>query len=176
MQIYPIAESLERLMESFIDPDTGELTATEEEMQAAIEQMQMDFDEKIIELRNEYINLTAEAEAIKNERAKLEIRQKRAEDAADRLKRWLAYLLKGEKFNLGACKISYRKSEEVVFEKDENGKEKTEQFVLWADKNFPSLLSYQKPKPNKTEIKKALDAGQKVDFAKIQSRQNIQVK
>ena len=62
MQIYPIAESLERLMESFIDPDTGELTATEEEMQAAIEQMQMDFDEKIIELRNEYINLTAEAE------------------------------------------------------------------------------------------------------------------
>lgn len=176
MQIYPIAESLERLMESFIDPDTGELTATEEEMQAAIEQMQMNFDEKIVDLRNEYINKLAEAEAIKEEKMRLATRQKRAEESAERLKRWLAWLLKGEKFDNGVCKISYRRSEEVVFEKDENGKEKTEQFVLWADKNFPSLLSYKKPEPNKTEIKKAIKAGLEVDFATVQAKNNIQVK
>ena len=48
MQIYPIAESLERLMESFIDPDTGELTATEEEMQAAM--YKRDIARKILKL------------------------------------------------------------------------------------------------------------------------------
>ena len=40
--IYPIAEQLEQLMESFVDPETGELIASEEEMQTAIEQLQID--------------------------------------------------------------------------------------------------------------------------------------
>ena len=112
--IYPIAEQLEQLMESFVDPETGELIASEEEMQTAIEQLQLDFDAKIVDLRNEYINRISEAEAIKAERAKLMIRQKRAEESAERLKRWLAWLLKGEKFKEGACTISYRASEEVA--------------------------------------------------------------
>ena len=71
--IYPIAEQLEQLMESFTDPETGELIASEEEMQTAIEQLQIDFDAKIVDLRNEYINRISEAEAIKAERAKLMI-------------------------------------------------------------------------------------------------------
>lgn len=169
MKIYPINEQLEMLMESFIDPETGEVTASEEEMQTAIEQMQMDFDSKIVELRNEYINLNAEAEAIKAEKMKLAVRQKRAEESADRLKRWLAYLLKGQKFQKDACKISYRESSEVVFDDPEK-------FVLWADKNFPSLLNYKQPEPSKTEIKKAINAGLTVDYASIAKKQNIQVK
>lgn len=171
MKIYPVNEQLEMLMESFIDPDTGEITVTEEEMQAAIEQMQMDFEDKIVELRNEYINLSAEAKAIKAEKEKLAIRQKRAEDAAERLKRWLAYLLKGEKFQKDACTISYRRSEEVKYDNDD-----PEKFVLWADKNFPSLLNYKQPEPSRTEIKKAIKAGLQVDFAHIESKNNIQIK
>lgn len=169
--IYPISETLEQLMLSFVDPETGELTATEEEMQSAIEQAKIDFDEKIVELRNEYINLTYEAEDLKKEKMKLEKRQKRAEDQADRLKRWIAYLLKGEKFQKDAVKISYRSSEEVRYKEDD-----PEKFVLWADKNFPSLLSYKQPVPNKTEIKKAIKAGMEVDFAYIEKKNNIQVR
>ena len=81
--IYPIAEQLEQLMESFVDPETGELIASEEEMQTAIEQLQIGFDAKIVDLRNEYINRISEAEAIKAERAKLMIRQKSAEESAN---------------------------------------------------------------------------------------------
>ena len=170
MNIYPISEQIERLMESFIDPETGEITATEEEMQTAIEQAQLDFDAKIADLRNAYINLTAEAEAIQAEKLKLAVRQKRAEESAARLKRWLAYLLHGEKYQKDAVKISYRASEEVKFEDDDPQK-----FVLWADKNFPSLLKYKAPEPSKSEIKKAIKAGLKVDFARIEKKSNIQI-
>lgn len=158
-------------MESFTDPETGEIIASEEEMNAAIEQIEMDFDDKIVELRNAYINLTAEAEAIKAEKMRLEKRQKQAEKSAERMKRWIAWLLKGEKFQKDAVKIGYRKSEEVKFDNDD-----PEKFVLWADKNFPSLLSYKKPIPSKDEIKKAIKAGLKVDFASVEPKYNIQIK
>lgn len=171
MVIYPINEQLERLMGSFIDPETGELLATEEEMRESIEQLQMDFDEKIVELRNEYINLTAEAEALKREKTKLTERQKRAENQAERLKRWLAWLLKGEKFQNGVARISYRRSEEVTFENDDPAA-----FIEWADEYFPSLLTYKQPEPSKTEIKKAIKAGMEVDFARLETKNNIQIK
>ena len=169
--IYPIAEQLEQLMESFTDPETGELIASEEEMQTAIEQLQIDFDAKIVDLRNENINRISEAEAIKAERAKLMIRQKRAEESAERLKRWLAWLLKGEKFQKDACKISYRASEEVVYD-DGNA----DQFIEWAEKNAPELLTYKKPEPKKMDIKKAIKAGKVIEFAHIQSKNNVQIK
>ena len=169
--VYPINEAIERLMESFIDEETGEITATEDEMNEAIEKLQMEFDDKIVELRNQYINLTAEAEAIKAEKMKLEKRQKQAEKSADRMKRWIAYLLKGEKFQKDAVRISYRKSDEVKFDNDD-----PEKFVLWADKNFPSLLKYAAPVPKKDDIKKAIKAGMEVDFAYIESKSNILVK
>jgi len=169
--IYPIAEQLEQLMESFTDPETGELIASEEEMQTAIEQLQLDFDAKIVDLRNEYINRISEAEAIKAERAKLMIRQKRAEESAERMKRWLAWLLKGEKFQKDACTISYRASEEVVFDDDNS-----DQFIEWAEENAPELLTYKKPEPKKMDIKKAIKAGKVVEFAHIQSKNNVQIK
>lgn len=182
--IYPINEALERLMESFVDEETGEIKQywidpetgetyelTDEIMNYLIEQLHMDFDQKIVELRNQYINLTAEAEAIKAEKMKLGDRQKKAEERAERTKRWIAYLLKGEKFQKDACTISYRKSDEVKFANDD-----PEKFVLWADKNFPSLLRYNEPEPNKTEIKKAIKAGLEVDYAHIESKKNIIVK
>lgn len=184
MIIYPIAEQLERLMESIIDPETGELvevwidpstgesyTLNEETLQTIIETMQMDFEEKIVNIRNEYINLTAEAEALKAEKAKLAKRQKRAEDSAERMKRWLAYLLKGEKFQKDTCKISYRESKEVVFDDEDPDK-----FIEWAEKNAPDLLKYTKPEPKKMDIKKAISMGEQIEFASLKTNKNIQVK
>ncbi len=182
--IYPINEALEALMESFTDEETGELKKTwtnpdngaeyiltEDLMNELVMMLQMDFDEKIVELRNQYVNLTAEAEAIKAEKMKLADRQKKAEERAERTKRWLAYLLKGEKFQKDACRIGWRKSEEVNFEDDDPTK-----FILWADKNYPSLLHYRQPEPSKSEIRKAIKAGNQVDYAYLESKNNIQIK
>lgn len=171
MKIYPVNEQIEELLLSAVDEETGELLMTDEELQKQIEAIQMDFDDKIVDLRNEYINLTAEAEALKAEKQKLATRQSRAEKQAERLKRWLAYLLKGEKFQKDTVKISYRKSEEVKFDDDDPKK-----FVEWAQKNHPELLTVKDPEPSKSEIKKAIKAGMEVNFAKVEPKNNIQIK
>ena len=167
MKIYPINEQLEMLIASFVDPETGEVTASEEEMQAAIEQAQMDFDDKIVDLRNEYINRMTEAAAFQKEKLRLADEQKRAERSAERVKRWIAYLLKGEKFQKDYVKIRYIRSEEVNVD---------DGFVAWAKENFPSLLSQKDPEPNKTEIKKAIKAGLELEHASINQKKNIQIK
>ena len=182
--IYPINESLERLMESFVDEETGELKEewidpatgisyelTEDIMNAVIEQLQMDFDDKIVGLRNDYINATAEVDAIAAEIKKLQKRKKAAENRSEQRKRWIAYLLKGEKFQKDACTISYRKSDEIRFDDDDPQK-----FVEWAKRNHPELLTQKEPEPSKTEIKKAIKAGMDVDFAHIETKNNIQIK
>ena len=182
--IYPINESLERLMESFVDEETGELkeewtdpatgevyTLTEDLMNTLVEMFQMEFDDKIVDLRNDYINSTAEADAIAAEIRKLQKRKKVAENRADQRKRWIAYLLKGEKFQKGSCAVSYRKSDEVKFDDDNPQK-----FIEWAQKNHPELLTVKAPEPNKVDIKKAIKAGMDVSFAHIETKNNIQVK
>ena len=164
--IYPINEMIENLLASAVDEDTGELLLTDEELEAKLGEIRMEFDDKIEVLRNEYIHRTAEAEALKEERKRLGDRQKRAEASADRVKRFLAYLLKGEKFERGAVKISYRKSEELVVD---------DGFIEWADENRRELLKIT-PEVRKADVKRAIKSGEVFEFAHIEQKNNIQVR
>ena len=166
MIIYPLDQQIEELLASFVDADTGEMTCTEEEMLAQIEAVKMDFAAVIRNLRNEYINKVAEAEALKAEKAKLAARQKSAENAADRAKRWLAYLTKGEKYSDGVVKIGYRKSEALAIDDRES-------LLAWAIDNQKFL---KEPELREADIKAAIKAGENVPFAHIEERQNVQVK
>lgn len=165
--IYPISDAIERLLAEAVDEETGEVLLSDEELQQKLDQLHLDFDSKVIELRNEFINRTAEAEALKAERQKLAKRQKVAEAAAERAKRFLAYLLKGEKFQNGAAKISYRRSEELVCDDD---------FIEWAAVHCPDYLSYKEPEPRKTDIKNALKRGEVIEHVTLQQKNNIIVR
>lgn len=165
--IYPIAEMMEQFFATIIDEETGEVTMTEEEMQTALDGLQMEFDDKIEQLRNEVINSTAVAEALKLEKQKLDKRKKAAENSADRAKRFLAYLLQGEKYKKGAVSISYRKSDKLVIEDEEKLRE-------WAKHNGPGLL--KEPELREGDIKTALKNGQDIPFARVEQKNNIQVK
>ncbi len=167
--IYPIAEQLRLLFESFIDPETGEVNEglPEEFMREKVAELQMEFDEKIQNLRNAYINLTAEAAALKEEKQRLAVRQQRAERSAERVKDYIAFLLQGEKFRSGTTRISYRKSDEVVVD---------EGFVEWAKMYMPGLLNFKEPEPRKADIKTAIKNGNVIEHAHIEEKQNIQVK
>lgn len=165
--IYPINQAIEDLLASFINEETGELTCTEEEMQERIEALQMEFNDKIVQLRNKYINCMSEAEALKKEKMKLAARQASAEKEAERTKRFIAWLLKGEKFQDGAVKISYRKSEEVVAD---------EGFVEWAAVHARDLLNFKDPEPRKADIKAAIKAGKYIEHVSLVEKQNVQVK
>lgn len=159
MSIYEIDAAIVALM----DMETGEITDEQ-----AFDQLQMARDEKIENIGLYYKDLQAEAKAIKEEEAALAARRKTAENKADRLKNLLAYALKGSKFATPRLKVSYRKSQTV---------EVRDGFTDWAVENRPELLTYAEPKPNKTELKKAIQAGEvPEDFATIEDHENISVK
>ena len=167
MNIYPIDKQIEELLASFVNEETGELTCSEEEMEQQIEALEMEFKDLILNLRNEVINRTAEAEAIKEEKRKLDERKKRAENAAERAKRFLAYLTKGEKYSDGIVRISYRKSTGLIIED-------REELLDWAKQNGPGFL--KEPELREGDIKMAIMKGQAIPFAYIEERNNIQVK
>lgn len=170
--IYPINEQIENLMASFTDEETGELTCTEEEMQAQIEALQLGFDEKIKALRNSYLAdklsaelVSAEASALWKAQQEASKRAKTIENRADRTKRFIAYLLHGEKYDKDGVKISYRKSEVTVIE---------DGFVDWAKVYAPSLLN--EPEVRKADVLRAYRSGANLEHVRIEEKRNVQVK
>ena len=166
MQIYPIEEQIENLLASFVDEETGEVLFSDEEMEQKIADARIAFSTMVLNLRNEVINQTAEAEALKSEKMKLEKRQKRAADAANRAKRFLAYLTKGEKYSDGIVKITYRKSDGLVIDDRDS-------LMVWAQENNRFLKA---PELTEGDIKQAIKSGEVIPFAHIEERSNIQVK
>lgn len=170
--IYPLDQQIENLFYTFVDEETGELKCTEEEMQEAVAQLEMDFDKKIVALRNSFLEtelnakrVAAEAKTLRDEAANVQRRATALQNRADRIKRFVAYLLQGEKFDKDGVKVSYRKSEETVL--DDN-------FTAWAIENAPALLKWE---PRKTDVKDAIKSGLYEDIpAHIEERRNIQIK
>ena len=125
-----------------IDMETGEVIDTDK-----LNDLQMERDAKIENVALWIKELKAEAEAIKNEKQALAERQRVAENKAESLKNWLAYVLNGEKFKTAKCSISYRNSESV---------EVTEEGLEALMKYHEYLLTYKTPEPNKKAIKDAI--------------------
>ena len=172
--IYPVNQQIESLLESFIDPETGELNPelTDEAMQEAIEKIQMDFDEKIKSLRNAYLATSLEADCVEAEAKALwqnqqavSKRAKAVRNRAERTKRFISWLLQGETFTKDGCKITYRKGEDTIIE---------DGFIEWAKANAPGLLN--EPTVRKNDLTAALKAGGKIEFARLEPKKSIQVK
>ena len=169
--IYPLDMQIEMLMSSFVDEDTGELKCTEEEMEKAVADLGMDFDKKILALRNSYLEtelnakkVGAEARVLREEAANVQKRANSLQNRADRIKRFIAYLLQGEKFEKDGARITYRKTEEPVYE---------DRFVAWCKQNRPELL---KMEIKKADVKAALKAGDRLCYVTMEERSNIQIK
>lgn len=167
MKLYPIDERIELYLEDCYDPETGEIREdlTEEQMFAEIEQLKVDHEDLLDSIASSIKNDLAEAEAVKAEKLRLERRQKLANNRAERGKRLLAYLTKGQKWQNDHHKISYRKSTVVVTD---------DQFVEWASVMAPGLLKVE-PEPRKDEIKRAINSGAYFEHAHLETKNNIQV-
>lgn len=141
-----------------IDEETGEiLNATD------LDDLKMAREQKIENIGLYYKSLLGEAEMVKAEAKSLSDRQKRLENKAESLKKYLAYALKGEKFSTPRMSVSYRKSESVKIDDDYAIPDK------WCE------LSVVK-KPNKKLIKDALKKGEHIFGAELITKSNISVK
>lgn len=153
MTLYEIDSALTDL----VDVETGEVLDIEE-----FEALEMERNQKIEGMALWIKNLKAEAEAIKNEEQALATRRRADENKVERLKNYIAFIMHGESLKTPRVAISYRNTP-VVKVDDEAG------FVDWARQNGEQYLRYKEPEINKTALKKALDSGENVPGAHIET-------
>ena len=140
-----------------VDMETGEIVDME-----ALEDLQMERNQKIENIGCWIKNLLADAKALKEEKDNLAARQKAAENKAASLKAFLSRYLNGEKFKTAKVAISYRKSDSVDI---------TEGAVIPEE-----YLKYSEPTPDKIGLKAALKAGEKIQGISLVTSNNIQIK
>lgn len=163
MTIYEIDKEIAAMLEAGIDEETGELLLDTE----ALEALQMERDTKVENLALAYKNMTAEAKAIREEEKALAGRRDRLEAKAERARKYLDFVLAGEKFSTPRVAVSYRRSTKLELAQD---------FVEWAQDHAEHLLRYRAPEPNKTEITAVLKAGGDVYGASLVENQTMSIK
>lgn len=156
MTLYEINEQIIKAIELGFDPETGEILD-----ESALEQLQLDRDEKIENICLFIKDLKAEAAALDAEKKNLDARASVAKKKSDSLSRYLQAMLAGEKFKTARCSISYRKTSAVIVD-DEN--------------ELPELCVRIRKEPNKTAIKDYINAGVSVPGAHIEDRQSMIIK
>ena len=152
MTIYEIDQAIMKC----VDLETGEIIDTEQ-----LDKLQMEREKKLENVACWIKDLKAEAEALKNEKQALAERQRVAENKAESLKKWLAYVLDGQKFSTSKCAEKKKKTEVV---------EVTPDGLNALMHEHDELLTYKTPEPNKTAIKQALKDG--LNVAGVQLVQN----
>lgn len=162
MTLYELTEQIRILSEQeWVDPDTGEIL--DEEVAAALNTLTIDRDEKVENVGLWIKDTLAEAEAIKEEKRKLEIRQKQKERLAESLKKYLDFALAGQKFSTPRVAISFRN---VV-----NGKT-----VIDDPAKIPMAFQKVVTEPIKSEISKAIKAGLEVPGAHLEDSHSVIVR
>lgn len=161
MNLYEIDAAITAL----VDPETGEIADF-----ARLEELSMARDTKIENVACWYKNLTAEANAIRDEEKALAERRHSAERKADSLKRYLSTALNGEKFQSPKCAVSFRRTTSVKVED-------TGAFVEWAEKNGRrDYLKYSTPEPDKTKLGQSLKLGIEIPGVELSENLSVGVK
>lgn len=161
MTLYEIDKAIMDLA----DPETGEITDFE-----ALDNLQMARDQKIENIACYYKNLVSDAEAIKAEKDALTERQKAAENKAARLKEYLSYALRGEKFSTPKCAVTFRKTTSVNVDNPSAA-------IEWAEMNgHKECVRYKAPEISKSELGKVLKTGQEVPGAALVEGLSVGVK
>lgn len=161
MNIYDIDVAILNL----IDEETGEILDFE-----AFEALTIERETKVENMALWYLELKAEAAAIKAEEDRLKARKQLAERKAERLKEYLAQIQAGEKFKTPRVTISFRASESVEFQDEK------EFIKTMMDAGNDAFLTYKDPTVNRTAIKEAIKSGATIEGAYISKNQNIQIK
>lgn len=161
MNLYAINDLITQAFESAVDMETGEIINAE--AYEALDSLQMAFDQKAEGILLWIKNLAAEAEALKKEKQAFAERQAATERKAESLKKYIAGVLCGNKFQTEKVSVTWRKSEAVEY--TGNVYDLPEE-----------LLKFKEPELNKTELKKRLKAGEKIAGAELVQRNNMQIK
>ncbi len=158
MTLYDINDQIKKAIELGFDPETGEILDA-----SALEQLQIDRNEKIENICLYIKDLKAESAAIKAEKDALDARMKASVKKAESLTNYLQQQLDGEKFKTTKCVVSYRRTQSVdVFDLD----------ALPMD----YIRVKTSTEPDKTMIKDAIKAGKDVPGGRLEEHQSMSIK
>lgn len=157
MNLYEIDSRLRELMDTAIDPETGEFIADPEEW----ENLQMAWDEKVENTAVFIKDLRADAFKLKAEEENLVKRRKRLERKADWLESNLENCLQGQPFETARCSIKFRTNQESVKYTSEADA------MAWATEYSQDLINFGKPTLSKMGIKKLLQEGTEIPGAEL---------
>jgi hypothetical protein len=164
MKLYEVKQEYDTAVElalEYAEANNGELP---EFWDKELEALEGTLDEKRISCAHVYKNLSAEADAIKAEEKKLAARRKALENAADRVKGYLAVNTPvGAKISAPTAVISWRKSEQTIVDDVNAIPEQYKKIVTTVT-------------PDKVELKKAIKAGCAIEGAHIEEVHNLQIK
>ena len=150
--LYEINEQIAGL----VDPETGEIADFE-----AFEKLNLDLDTKIKNIALWIVNLRSDAEQLEEQEKKFRDRKTAVKNKAESLKNLLDGFLSGEKRSFPEVVISYRKSEQVTVDDDAK-----------LDDRFLRI----KTEIDKTALKDALKHGESIEGARLEVKNNIQIK
>lgn len=144
-----------------VDEETGEVDATVLEQ---IEMTEKDIDKKIEGTAVFIKQLESDAEALKQEKLRLEKRQKTLLNTAERLRNGLLYNMVAQ----GKSYFSTTKAGITI---------KDSEYVNILDESkIPEQYIKVKKEVSKVDIKNAIKAGQEVQGAELATRKNITIK
>lgn len=163
MNLYDLNQMYSEALEGAID-ENGEIRS--DVLTELLGEIAEARETKVLNIACWIKNLEAEADAIKTEIDRLNVRKKSALNKAESLDRYLrSALIEGEKLKDARAEISWRKSSSVEIVGD------LETFT----QSYPDLCKI-KLEPIKTEIKKAIESGELVIGAEIVNKQNLVIK
>ena len=161
MTLYEINAQLEELIANSVDPETGELVIDP----AALDDLNLEREEKVEGIALYIKDLKATAAAIKAEMDNLKARYDSAKNKAERLTDYLKENLHGEKFSTPKVAISYRNSTSVEINPGI--------FFTPANEKYFRLKD---PEADKKAIADAIKAGETIEGAELISKQSMTIK
>ncbi len=159
---YQIRQFLDNMMDA-VDEETGEVLDIDP---SKLEELNEAREQKLENITLYIKNLDAEAKAIKEEEKNLKERRERAEKKAERLRNLLSDSILNagdDHFETSRCSVTFRASDTVEID----------DMDLIDEAYIKVVTDY---KPDKTAIKKAIQAGIKIDGCHLESHNNIQIK
>jgi hypothetical protein len=145
----------------------------EEYIKDTLESITGDFDQKIDNIASLIKNLKAQSMAIKEEIKSLRGRAIQKDRSVDGLLEYLKtnmVLFERHAIETARNKITIKKNPQSVEIQNE------EKFVTWAYEEYPDLLDFLTPVPNKKYIKEALKNGENIPYAQLVNKERIEIK
>lgn len=164
MTLYEIESEIQNLVDTMVDPETGEIDDAVAEKLAAL---QIDRKTKLENMACALIGLKREKADIAEERKKLEKREKSVAKQIERLSGILQMALDGEKLKSPRVSVYYTHSEATEVDPE---------FIEWAQQHSPDLLSYSAPTANRTAIKDFIKSGNELIYARVVAKTSMVVK